>query len=165
MAILALRTLGDADLRRHCCAVGRVDARARAQLADLLDTLHAAPHGAALAAPQAGILRRMVVIDMGEGPLTLVNPRIVWQQGEQRCLEGCLSIPGKAGRTLRPARVTVEALDADGTPISLSGTGAMAKCLCHELDHLDGVLFIDRALEVWELGAPAAAPPAPAGGQ
>ena len=118
----------------------------------MLDTLHSTPGGAALAAPQVGILRRMVVIDMGEGPLLLVNPRILWQQGEQHCVEGCLSIPGRFGSTVRPARVTVEALDRDGEPVWLSGIGAMAKCLCHELDHLDGVLYTDKALEVWPVG-------------
>lgn len=92
------------------------------------------------------------MIDMGEGPLLLVNPRILWQQGEQHCVEGCLSIPGRCGTTVRPARVTVEALDRDGEPVQLSGAGAMAKCLCHELDHLDGVLYTDKALEVWPVG-------------
>ena len=152
MATLELRLEGYPALRRHCREVARVDERIRRQLDDMLDTLHATPGGAALAAPQVGILRRMVVIDMGEGPLLLVNPRILWQQGEQHCVEGCLSSPGRCGTTVRPARVTVEALDRDGEPVQLSGAGAMAKCLCHELDHLDGVLYTDKALEVWPVG-------------
>ncbi|MCQ4951013.1 peptide deformylase, partial [Bittarella massiliensis (ex Durand et al. 2017)] len=95
---------------------------------------------------QVGVLRRLVVIlpwgESGlEQPLFLVNPRLTLAEGEQECVEGCLSNPGWWGKTIRPQRVRVEALDREGTPISLEGEGALAKCLCHELDHLDGVVF------------------------
>ena len=154
LAILQLRFAGDPVLRQKCRPVEKVTPRVRGQLLDMLDTLRATPNGAALAAPQEGLLRRLVVIEMGEGPLLLADPRIVCQQGEQQCTEGCLSLPGRLGSTVRPVRVTVEALDQDGDPISFTATGAMAKCICHELDHLEGILFSDRALRMWTPGDP-----------
>lgn len=154
MAVLKLRFAGDEVLRKKCRPVEGVTPRVREQLLDMLDTLRATPNGAALAAPQVGLLRRLVVIGMKEGPIFLANPRIVASEGQQQCIEGCLSLPGRLGSTVRPARVTVEALDLDGLPFSFSGTGMMAKCLCHEIDHLDGVLFSDIARQMWSPGDP-----------
>lgn len=94
-------------------------------------------------APQIGILKRLVVIDMGQGLIKLVNPKIISQEGEQEVIEGCLSIPNTFGKVKRPAKVTVQALNEDGEEITLAGTGDLAKCFCHEIDHLEGILFTD----------------------
>ena len=107
----------------------------------------AAADGAGLAAPQVGILRRVVVIDVGEGLLELVNPEILSTEGEQRQMEGCLSVPGKRGVVARPAKVTVRALNRRGKPIEIVGEGFLAIALCHEIDHLDGVLYVDKIIE------------------
>ena len=101
-------------------------------------------NGAGLAACQVGILKRLVVIDMGEGLMKLVNPEIVRAEGEQLCEEGCLSLPGVWSETRRPERVTVKATDEYGHPLLFEAQGDLAKCCCHEIDHLDGVLFIDH---------------------
>lgn len=113
----------------------------------MTDTLHATPNGAAIAANQVGILKRLVVIDMGTGLMKLVNPVIVEQTGEQDCIEGCLSFPEKYGRTIRPQTVIVKAVDENGEEVTLTGIDEMAKCFCHELDHLDGVCFVDKVTE------------------
>lgn len=113
-------------------------------LDDMLDTLHNTEDGAAIAAPQIGILKRLVVIDMGTGIIKLVNPEIIEEKGIQECVEGCLSIPNKYGNTIRPKKVTIKALNENGEEIILTGRGEMAKCFCHEIDHLDGILFIDK---------------------
>jgi len=105
-----------------------------------------AANGVGLAAPQVGILKRVVVIDVGEGLMELINPVIVKQEGEQTEVEGCLSIPGVAGEVKRPAKVLVEALNRDGEKIKVEGQGLLAVALCHEIDHLDGILFIDKVI-------------------
>lgn len=110
----------------------------------MADTLYATPNGAGLSANQVGILKRLIVVDTGNGLLQLVNPSIIDSRGEQECVEGCLSIPGRYGKTRRPQRVVVQALDARGKPLFIPGEGELAKCLCHEIDHLDGILFTDR---------------------
>ena len=106
--------------------------------------------GGGLAACQVGILKRLVVIDIGEGLLKLVNPEFVLQEGEQIVEEGCLSFPDVWGRLKRPERVVVRALDENGKEITVEGTGLLAKCLCHELDHLDGIVFKDKIIEFTE---------------
>ena len=125
--------------------------RAGQLLDDMLETLHATANGAAIAAPQVGILRRLIVIDMGElsgGPLKLVNPRIIFQEGQQECEEeGCLSFPDCWLTTLRPQRVIVEAMNEEGKTILLTGSGPLAQCFSHEIDHLDGVTFQQRAID------------------
>ena len=147
MAVLNMRYDGDEILRKKCKEVKEVDDRIREILNDMTDTLHATPNGAAIAANQVGILKRLVVIDMGTGLMKLVNPVIVEQTGEQDCIEGCLSFPEKYGRTIRPQTVIVKALDENGEEVTLTGIDEMAKCFCHELDHLDGVCFVDKVTE------------------
>lgn len=147
MALRTIRTDPDPILQKKCREVTEVNDSVRLLLEDMLDTLHHTPNGAAIAAPQVGILRRLVVIDAGEisgGILKLVNPVIVKQEGEQVCTEGCLSFPNELFHTLRPEWVVVEALDEWGKPIRLEGRGFMAKCFCHEIDHLNGMTARDR---------------------
>ena len=150
MALREIRKKGDPLLKKPCREVGEIDGRTRQLLEDMEETLRQVG-GAGIAAPQVGVLRRLVVIlpweESGlEQPLFLVHPRLTLAEGEQECVEGCLSNPGWWGKTIRPQRVRVEALDREGTPISIEGEGALAKCLCHELDHLDGVVFWEKAI-------------------
>ena len=144
MALRQLRYEGDEILRKKCKKVEEVDDHIRMILDDMLDTVHNTEDGAAIAAPQIGILKRLVVIDMGTGIIKLVNPEIIEEKGIQECVEGCLSIPNKYGNTIRPKKVTIKALNENGEEIILTGRGEMAKCFCHEIDHLDGILFIDK---------------------
>lgn len=147
MALREIRLIGDEVLRKKSREVQVVDDRIRALLEDMADTMYNTENGGGLAAPQVGILKRLVVIDMGEGLIKLVNPRIIHQEGTQEVIEGCLSIPNRSGKLKRPAKVTVQALNENGEEIVLTGTGAMAKCFCHEIDHLDGILYIDLVTE------------------
>ena len=142
MALRTILTEGDPTLRRVCRPVTKFDERLETLLDDMLETMYAAP-GVGLAAPQVGILRRVVVIDCGDGPLKMVNPVIVSKEGSQSWVEGCLSVPGKQGRTHRPERVRVSYQDARGQDCEVTGEGLLAVCLCHELDHLDGKLYVD----------------------
>ena len=144
MALRQLRYEGDEILRKKCKKVEEVDDHIRMILDDMLDTLHNTEDGAAIAAPQIGILKRLVVIDMGTGIIKLVNPEIIEEKGIQECVEGCLSIPNKYGNTIRPKKVTIKALNENGEEIILTGRGEMAKCFCHEIDHLDGILYVDK---------------------
>lgn len=146
MAIRKILKIGDETLRKHARPVAEVDRRTRQLLDDMAETMYAAD-GAGLAAPQVGILRRVVVIDVGEGLLELVNPEILSTEGEQRQAEGCLSVPGKRGVVARPAKVTVRALNRRGKPVEIVGEGFLATALCHEIDHLDGVLYVDKIIE------------------
>ena len=147
MALRNLRYIGDEILRQKSREVPEVTDRIRELLADMAETMCHTGNGAGLAACQVGVLKRLVVIDMGSGLLQLVNPVIVEQSGTQDCVEGCLSIPNRWGRTVRPQRVVVKALDETGKEITVEGEGDLAKCLCHELDHLDGILFADKVTE------------------
>lgn len=147
MAIRKLRYEGDEILRKKCKEVTRVDDRIRVLLEDMMDTLHNTDNGAALAANQVGILKRLVVIDYCGQYLKLVNPVIVGSSGTQECIEGCLSFPGRFVKTIRPQTVTVQALNENGDPLLLTGQDEMAKCFCHELEHLDGEIFLDKAVE------------------
>jgi peptide deformylase len=147
LAVRKIITIGDDTLRKKSKIIENVDARIRILLDDMLDTLHETPDGAALAAVQVGVLRRAVVIDMGDGAVKLVNPELVASEGSEEVIEGCLSIPGRRGRLLRPAKVTVRALDENGGDLEITGEGPLAKCLCHEIDHLDGILYIDKIIE------------------
>ena len=134
----------DDILRKRSRAVDQVDDGIRTLLSDMAETMYR-ENGAGLAAPQVGVLKRVIVIDIGEGLTQLINPVIVDAQGEQTGEEGCLSIPGLWGTVKRPQEVTVTGLDENGKPVCIRGSGLMARALCHETDHLDGVLFIDRA--------------------
>lgn len=144
MALRQIRINDDPILRKKAREVDEVNDHIRMILDDMLDTLHNTENGAAIAAPQVGILKRLVVIDMGSGIFKLVNPKIIEQSGTQKCIEGCLSFPDRFGETERPKHITVEALDENGEKVIIKGEDDMAKCLCHEIDHLDGILFVDK---------------------
>ena len=146
MAIRIIRMWDDEMLRKKCKYVAVVDDRIRQLLEDMMDTLHEAENGAALAANQVGILKRLVVIDYCGQQRKLVNPRIVESSGTQECVEGCLSFPNRFVRILRPQKVTVEAWDENGETVILTGEDEMAKCFCHELEHLDGAIYLDKAI-------------------
>lgn len=150
MAIRQIRFDDDAILRKRCKEVQVIDDKIRQILDDMMDTLHNTENGAALAANQVGILKRLVVIDYCDYFLKLVNPKIVGYSGVQECIEGCLSFPNRFVKTIRPQKVTVQALNENGEEILIAGEGEMAKCFCHEIEHLDGKIFIDKAIE--ELG-------------
>ena len=146
MAIRNIVKLGDDVLRKRCRRVDKFDKRLWTLLDDMADTMYEA-EGAGLAAPQVGILKRCVVIDVGEGLIELVNPEIMAAEGEQICIEGCLSVPGKRGKVVRPAVVRVHAQDRKGNHIELEGDDFLANAICHELDHLDGVIYVDKMIE------------------
>ncbi|GMQ63939.1 peptide deformylase [Vallitalea maricola] len=148
MAIRNIRIVDDEILRKKSKEVKCVDEKILMILNDMADTMYNTGNGAGLAAPQVGILKRLVVIDMGEGLIKLINPRIVESSGTQEVTEGCLSVPGKWGKLKRPATVKVEALNENNEKFTIVGTGDLAKCLCHEIDHLEGILFIDKAIKV-----------------
>lgn len=147
MALRQIRLFGDEILRKKCKSVNVVDDKIRQILNDMADTMYNTENGGGLAAPQVGILKRLVVINMGQGLMKLVNPRIIKQEGKQKVIEGCLSYPNKYGKLIRPAIVTVQALNENGEEIIVTGTGDLAKCLCHEIDHLEGILFTDLVIE------------------
>ena len=145
MAVRKILRIGDETLRRRARLVEKFDRRLHTLLDDMAETMYEA-EGAGLAAPQVGILRRAVVIDVGEGIIELVNPEIVFQEGEQVNAEGCLSIPGKRGTVMRPKKVVVRAQDRNGDPFELTGEDFLAIAVSHELDHLDGVLYVDKMI-------------------
>lgn len=147
MALREIRTFEDDFLRKKSKEVDRVDDHIRELLKDMAETMYHTPNGGGLAACQIGILRRMVVADMGEGLLKLVNPEIIEAEGEQIVTEGCLSYPGIWGKVKRPFRITVKALDENGQQVIIKAAGEMAKCLCHEIDHLEGIIFTDKVIE------------------
>ncbi len=146
MATRRILTDGDEILRKISRPVNEIDKRTRILLDDMAETMYK-NEGVGLAAPQVGILRRIVVIDIGEGLLELINPEIVYTEGSKIDTEGCLSIPGRRGTVERPAKVIVQALNRKGKPIQVTGEGLMAVALCHELDHLDGILYTDKMIE------------------
>lgn len=150
MALRNIRTLEDEILRKKSRTVENIDDKVLELLKDMAETMYSTGHGAGLAAPQIGILKRIVVIDMGDGLINLINPEVVKAEGSQEVVEGCLSIPGKWGRLTRPARVSVKALNEKGEEVYIEGEGDLAKCLCHEVEHLDGILFIDKVTELVE---------------
>ena len=146
MAKLNIVKYGDETLRKTCRPVEKITPRILTLLDDMAETMHAAD-GCGLAAPQVGILRRIAVVEVEEGELIeLINPKIVAYAGEQRETEGCLSVPGKWGVTVRPEHVTVRATNRNGEIFDVSGSGLLARALCHEIDHLDGKLFIDHVI-------------------
>ena len=144
MAIRNIREIGDEILTKKCKAVSEMTPRVRELIGDMLDTMYEA-NGVGLAAPQVGILKRIVVIDTtGEDPHILINPRIVKTEGEQTGNEGCLSVPGKTGVVTRPNYVKVVAQGADMKEYELEGTELLTRAICHELDHLEGQLYVDK---------------------
>lgn len=146
MAIRQLRYVSDPILRKTSKKVTEINERIKILLEDMVETMYEY-EGVGLAAPQVGVLRRVVVIDVGEGPIKLINPKIIEKEGEVIDAEGCLSIPNRVGTVKRPEKVKVEYLDENGEKKVIEGTGLLAKALCHEIDHLDGVLFIDKMIE------------------
>ena len=144
MAILNIVTSEDEVLRKKCRPVEKITPRTLTLLDDMLDTMRAA-NGVGLAAPQVGILRRIVIVDIGEGLIEMINPEIVATEGEQEGEEGCLSVPDEVGIVKRPNIVTVMATDRNGEPFTIRGEGLLARAFCHEIDHLDGILYIDKA--------------------
>ncbi len=147
MAILNIVKEGDPTLRKVCRPVTEITPRILQLLDDMKETL-AEANGAGLAAPQVGILRRICVVDTGDEVLELINPEIIYTEGEQQEMEGCLSLPDVWGITDRPMYVRVKALDRHGNEFTAEGDELVARCFCHELDHLDGHLFTDRAVHI-----------------
>ena len=142
MAIRKIRELGDEVLTKPCKEVTKMTLRTKILINDMLDTMYEAM-GVGLAAPQVGILKRIVTIDIGEGPIVLINPMILETSGELTGEEGCLSVPGKAGLVTRPNYVKVKALNEDMEEIVLEGEELLARAFCHEIDHLDGKMYVD----------------------
>lgn len=147
MAIRIIREEDDEILRKKSREVENVDNKIRQILDDMVETMHKYD-GLGLAAPQIGILKRLVVIDLYDekGPIKLVNPVIVKQKGEQEVEEGCLSFPNQFAKIVRPSEITIEALNENGKKIKIKGTGLLAQAISHELDHLDGILFVDKII-------------------
>ena len=150
MARLRIRKIGDPVLRQTARNVESITPRILTLLDDMVQTMRDAD-GCGLAAPQVGVLRRVVVIETPEsGLIELINPKIIASSGEQEAVEGCLSVPGKSGVTHRPMNVTVRALDRHGKAFEISGSDLLARAFCHELDHLDGRLYVDIATDIEE---------------
>ena len=146
MAIRKIVEIGDEKLRKKAKKVEKFDERLKLLMKDLTDTMYHA-EGVGLAAPQVGILRRAVVVDVEDELVELINPEIVFAEGEECDQEGCLSIPSRRALVKRPAKVTVRAQDCEGNTFEISGEGFLARAFCHELDHLDGILYVDKMEE------------------
>ena len=142
MALRTIRTIGDDILTKKCKEVEDMTPRMQTLVDDMFETMYETG-GVGLAAPQVGVLRRIVVIDVDDHPITLVNPVITETSGEQTGSEGCLSVPGKAGEVTRPMKVTVKAFDREMNEFTLEGEELLARAICHELDHLEGKLYVD----------------------
>lgn len=143
MALRQIRIQGDAVLEKKCREITEMTPRIKELIGDMLDTMYDAS-GVGLAGPQVGVLKRLCVIDVGEGPIVLINPVIVSADGEQTGDEGCLSLPGKAGQVTRPNHVVVRALDENMEERELEGEGLLARAFCHEIDHLDGHMYTEK---------------------
>lgn len=146
MAIRNIVKKGDEILNKRCKEVKEINSRVLELLDDMVETMYDG-NGVGLAAPQVGVLKRIVVMDVGDGPLELINPVIIETEGEQIEAEGCLSIPGVYGTVKRPQRVVVEYLNRNGEKVQTEGTDLKAICISHELDHLDGILFDEKVIE------------------
>ncbi|WP_251860347.1 peptide deformylase [Clostridium sp. Marseille-Q2269] len=146
MAIRNIREYGDELLRKKSRKIEKIDDRILTLLEDMAETMYNA-QGVGLAGPQVGILKRIVVIDTGDGLIKLINPEIIETEGSDTDTEGCLSVPGKQGEVERPYKVKVKALNEKGEEIVLEGEGLLARAFCHEIDHLDGILFVDKVID------------------
>ncbi len=144
MALRNIVKLGDPFLRKVCRTVVNFDDKLAQILDDMNDTMRDAD-GVGLAAPQVGIMRRYCIVDVGDGLIELINPVIIEASGEQTDAEGCLSLPGESAEVTRPMNVTVRAQDRNGKIFTVKGEGLKARAFCHEIDHLDGILYIDKA--------------------
>ena len=148
MAVLNIVKDGDETLRKKCRPVTEITPRIIRLLDDMKSTLHKA-NGVGLAAPQVGVLRRIAIVECEPGELIeLINPEITEQEGEQEEVEGCLSVPERWGITKRPSKVKVRATDRNGNTFTVEGEGLLARALCHEIDHLDGIIFYDKAVRM-----------------
>ena len=143
MALRKMRYEGDPVLNKVCKEVKEMTPRTRELIEDMLDTMYY-ENGVGLAAPQVGILKRICVIDVGEGPIVFINPVIIEASGEQTDSEGCLSVPGKAGTVTRPNYVKARAYDENMDLFEVEGEGLFARAMCHEFDHLDGHLYVEK---------------------
>ncbi|PKM50652.1 MAG: peptide deformylase [Firmicutes bacterium HGW-Firmicutes-7] len=142
MALRKIRTDNDPILRKISKPVNEITKNVKTLAGDMLDTMYEA-EGIGLAAPQVGLLKRLIVIDVGDGPIVMINPEIIQQDGEQVNQEGCLSLPGKTGEVVRPFFVKAQALNLDEEIFTIEGEGLLARAICHEIDHLNGILFTD----------------------
>ena len=149
MALREIRKKDDEILHKVCKEVKSFDERLAVLLDDMYETM-TSHDGVGLAAPQVGILKRAVVIDVGEGRIEMINPRIIAEEGSQNGSEGCLSVPGVWGEVERPYKVTAEAYDRRGKKFKITGEGLLARAICHELEHLDGKLFLERVTKFIE---------------
>ncbi|CDF57886.1 peptide deformylase [Thermobrachium celere] len=149
MALRQIRKIGDDVLRKVSKPVTKFDERLKILVEDMIDTMYEAD-GVGLAAPQVGILKRVIVIDVGEGPKVYINPEIIYEEGEQIDEEGCLSVPNRRGLVKRPYKVRVKAQDLNGNEFIEEGEELLARAFCHEIDHLNGILFIDKIEEQGE---------------
>ena len=144
MALREIRVEGDPVLGKVCKEIKEVTPRIQDLIDDMIETMYEA-NGVGLAAPQVGILKRLVVIDIGEGPIVMINPEILETSGEQTGDEGCLSYPGKSGVVTRPNYVKVKALDENMEEVIYEGTELLARAFCHEIDHLHGIVYVSKA--------------------
>lgn len=143
MALRTIRVMGDEVLNKPCKPVKEVTDRIKTLIEDMIETMYDAD-GVGLAAPQVGVLKRVVVIDVGEGPFVMINPRVLETSGEQTGSEGCLSVPGKCGIVTRPNYAKVLAFNENMEPVEIEGTELKARAMLHEIDHLDGKLYVDK---------------------
>ena len=143
MALRTIRIQGDPVLTKKCREINEMTPKIKELIDDMLDTMYEA-NGVGLAGPQVGVLKRIVVIDIGEGPVVMINPVILEKSGEQTGDEGCLSLPGKAGTVTRPNYVKARAFDENMEEYEIEGTELMARAMCHEVDHLDGHLYVEK---------------------
>lgn len=151
MALRNIVQVGDPILRKKSREVGEITERIRILIDDMIETMQDA-EGVGLAAPQVGVLKRIFVVDVGEGPIVLVNPEIVEQSGEQTGTEGCLSVPDRSGEVTRPNYVKIKGLGREGNEVEYEGTELLARAFCHENDHLNGVIYTDHVKELHTLG-------------
>lgn len=153
MAVREILQYGDKRLNTVCEKVERVDGKILDLIDDMMDTLYEG-NGIGLAAPQIGVLKRVVLIDLGEEegePIIIINPEITAQSGKEKDYEGCLSYIGYEGEVVRPTNVTVKGINVKGKPVTYEASGLLARAFCHEIDHLDGVLYMSKAEEMYEL--------------
>lgn len=143
MALRKIREIGEDCLRCVCKEVTEITPRINELVEDLLDTMYDAD-GVGLAAPQVGVRKRIAVVDIGDGPVVLINPEVVFSEGEQTGLEGCLSVPGKCGQVTRPNHIKVKTLTLEGETIEIEGEEFFARAMLHEMDHLDGIIYVDK---------------------
>lgn len=144
MALRTIRIQGDPVLEKTCREITEMNEKIQVLIDDMLETMYEA-NGVGLAAPQVGILKRLVVMDCGDGPIVMINPQIIETSGEQTGDEGCLSLPGKAAQVTRPSYVKARFLDEDMEECEIEATELLARCICHECDHLDGHMYTEKA--------------------